>query len=41
MEGKLTIAAIALEVGFAHQSYLNCHFKRWVGATPKALINSQ
>ena len=41
LEGKLAIADIALEVGFAHQSHLNCHFKRWVGTTPKAFINSQ
>ena len=40
-EGKLAIADIALEVGFAHQSHLNRHFKRWVGVTPKAFINQQ
>ena len=40
-EGKLAIADIALAVGFAHQSHLNRHFKRWVGVTPKAFINSQ
>ena len=38
-EGKLAIADIALEVGFAHQSHLNRHFKRWVGMTPKIFIN--
>ncbi|MEM7773782.1 MAG: AraC family transcriptional regulator [Cyanobacteria bacterium P01_A01_bin.37] len=41
MEGKLAIADIALAVGFTHQSHLNRHFKRWVGTTPKAFINSQ
>jgi len=41
MEGQLALADIALEVGFAHQSHLNRHFKRWVGVTPKAFINSQ
>ncbi len=41
IEGKLAIADIALEVGFSHQSHLNRHFKRWVGATPKAFINNQ
>ncbi|MEM9906271.1 MAG: AraC family transcriptional regulator [Cyanobacteria bacterium P01_D01_bin.44] len=39
-EGKLAIADIAIEVGFAHQSHLNRHFKRWVGVTPKAFINN-
>ena len=41
LESKLAIADIALEVGFAHQSHLNRHFKRWVGVTPKAFINNQ
>lgn len=40
-EGKSTIADVALSVGFAHQSHLNRHFKRWVGVTPKAFINNQ
>ena len=40
-EGKLAIADIAIEVGFAHQSHLNRHFKRWVGVTPKAFIKHQ
>ncbi|MBD3887605.1 helix-turn-helix transcriptional regulator [Phormidium tenue FACHB-886] len=39
--GKLTIANIALQVGFAHQSHLNRHFKRWVGVTPKVFLNNQ
>jgi AraC family transcriptional regulator len=37
-EGKLTIAQIAYSVGFAHQSHLNRHFKRWLGVTPKILL---
>lgn len=41
IEGKLAIADVALAVGFTHQSHLNRHFKRWVGTTPKAFINSQ
>ncbi len=41
MEGKGTIADIALQVGFAHQSHLNRHFKRWVGVTPKVFLNNQ
>ncbi|MEL6319333.1 MAG: AraC family transcriptional regulator [Cyanobacteria bacterium J06626_14] len=36
--GKLSIADIALQVGFAHQSHLNRHFKRWLGVTPKAFL---
>ena len=41
LEGTLAIADIAVEVGFAHQSHLNRHFKRWVGVTPKAFINNR
>jgi AraC family transcriptional regulator len=41
LEGKLAIADIALQVGFAHQSHLNRHFKRWVGVTPKVFLNNQ
>lgn len=37
-QGKLTISEIALQVGFAHQSHLNYHFKRLVGVTPKMLL---
>ncbi len=33
-EGKLSLAAVATTVGFAHQSHLNRHFKRIVGCTP-------
>lgn len=34
VEALLTsIAEITYQVGFANQSYLNCHFKRLVGAT--------
>lgn len=40
IEGKLAIADIALEVGFAHQSHLNRHFKRWVGVTPKVFLSN-
>ncbi|WP_439341802.1 helix-turn-helix transcriptional regulator [Vacuolonema iberomarrocanum] len=40
-EGHSTLADVALAVGFAHQSHLNLHFKRWVGVTPKAFINNQ
>ena len=41
LEGRLTLAEVALDVGFAHQSHLNRHFKRWVGVTPKAFLNNQ
>lgn len=41
IEGKLAIADIALQVGFAHQSHLNRHFKRWVGVTPRVFLNNQ
>lgn len=34
---KLSIAEIACHVGFANQSHLNRHFKRWFGVTPKAM----
>ncbi|MGD1949769.1 MAG: helix-turn-helix domain-containing protein [Leptolyngbyaceae cyanobacterium] len=41
LEGRLTIAEVALDVGFAHQSHLNRHFKRWVGVTLRAFLNNQ
>ncbi|WP_207398435.1 helix-turn-helix domain-containing protein [Bremerella alba] len=34
-EGRLSLAQIAIEVGFSDQSQLNRHFKRLVGVTPK------
>lgn len=40
LQGKLTIAQVAYAVGFAHQSHLNRHFKRWLGVTPKALLEN-
>lgn len=33
--GRLSLAQIAIEVGFSDQSQLNRHFKRHVGVTPK------
>lgn len=41
IEGKLVIADIALQVGFAHQSHLNRHFKRLIGVTPRVFLNNQ
>ncbi|AFZ37132.1 transcriptional regulator, AraC family [Stanieria cyanosphaera PCC 7437] len=35
LKGKMSIVDIAQTVGFANQSYLNLHFKRLVGLTPK------
>jgi AraC family transcriptional regulator len=37
-QGKQTIAEIAKQVGFAHQSHLNYHFKRHFGVTPKTIV---
>lgn len=37
-QGKQTIAEIAKQVGFAHQSHLNYHFKRLMGVTPKTIL---
>lgn len=41
LQGKLTIAQVAYAVGFAHQSHLNRHFKRWLGVTPKMLLEKK
>jgi AraC family transcriptional regulator len=41
LERKLSLAEIALAVGFANQGHLNYHFKRWVGATPKAFLRQK
>jgi AraC-like DNA-binding protein len=35
------IAQVAQDVGFAHQSHLNRHFKRLMGITPKQYQNSK
>lgn len=40
LQGKMAIADIAVEVGFANQSHLNRHFKRLVGVTPKTILES-
>jgi AraC family transcriptional regulator len=37
LNGELSIAEVAYQVGFAHQSHLSRHFKRIVGVTPKQL----
>jgi AraC family transcriptional regulator len=36
-EGKLPIAEIARETGFAHQSHLALHMCRLMGCSPKAI----
>lgn len=41
LEQKLSLAEIALAVGFASQGHLNYHFKRWVGTTPKAFLRQK
>lgn len=38
LQGKLTIAEIASQVGFFDQSHLTRYFKRLVGVTPQALL---
>lgn len=40
-QGKVSIADIAHELGFTHQSHLSRHFKRLVGVTPKTFLKSQ
>lgn len=35
--GKLSLAEVALECGFANQGHLNRHFKKLTGATPKEI----
>lgn len=37
LQGELSIAQVAYQVGFANQSHLNLHFKRLVGVTPKKI----
>ena len=38
LQKKLSIAEVALTVGFSSQSHLTQHFKRQVGATPKQFL---
>ncbi len=38
-ERNFTIADVAYQVGFAHQSHFTRHFKRLVGITPKKFLN--
>jgi AraC family transcriptional regulator len=39
--GELSIAEISYCLGFTHQSHFSHHFKRLVGSSPKAFLNSQ
>lgn len=41
IQGKLGIADIATEVGFANQSHLTRHFKQIVGVTPRAVLGDR
>jgi AraC family transcriptional regulator len=38
---ELSIAEISDCLGFTHQSHFSHHFKRLVGSSPKAFLNSQ
>ncbi|MBW4617836.1 MAG: AraC family transcriptional regulator [Cyanosarcina radialis HA8281-LM2] len=40
-QGESSIAEIAYRLGFTHQSHFSYHFKRLVGSSPKAFLNSQ
>lgn len=40
VQGRMAIAGIATEVGFANQSHLTRHFKRIVGVTPKVVLEN-
>ncbi|WP_370589516.1 helix-turn-helix domain-containing protein [Tychonema sp. LEGE 07203] len=40
LQGKMSLAEIAIACGFSHQSHLNRHFKRITGVTPKTLLKS-
>jgi AraC family transcriptional regulator len=40
LQGKMSLAEIAIACGFSNQSHLNRHFKRLTGVTPKTLLNS-
>jgi AraC family transcriptional regulator len=41
LERQLSLAEVALAVGFASQGHFNYHFKRWVGATPKRFLQQK
>jgi AraC family transcriptional regulator len=38
---KFSISEVAHQVGFADQSHLTHHVKRFYGVTPKMLLNSE
>jgi len=40
-EKKMSICEVAIAYGFTYQRYLNRHFKRLIGMTPKPLIKLQ
>ncbi|OWY64956.1 AraC family transcriptional regulator [cyanobacterium TDX16] len=40
-QGKQSIAEIAYNLGFTHQSHFSHHFKRLVGSSPKVFLKSQ
>lgn len=41
LKGKLTLAEIAHDLGFADQSHLTRHFKKAMGVTPKKFLLKQ
>jgi AraC family transcriptional regulator len=41
LQRKVSITEIAYHLGFTHQSHFSHHFKRLVGSSPKAFLNSQ
>jgi AraC family transcriptional regulator len=41
LSGELTLPEVACAVGFASQSHLNYHFKRWVGVTPRQFLQQR
>lgn len=40
VQSNVSIAEVALDCGFTHQSHLNRHFKSFVGTTPRKYMNS-
>ncbi len=41
VEGRLSLAQVAIDVGFSDQSQLTRHFKRLVGVTPKRFVGRE
>lgn len=41
LQGQMPIIDVAYKSGFANQSYLNLHFKRLTGVTPKTVLENR